>query len=77
MWNGHVHTGIFKMGNLQGPLCSTWNCALFVGSLDGRGVGGRMDTCICVAESSHCARETITTLLIGHTTIQNFKVFKK
>ena len=45
-------------------------------SLDGRGVLGRMNTCICVAESPHYSPETITTLLIGYTPIQN-KTFKK
>ena len=35
------------------------------GSRDGRGVGGRMDTWICMAESLGSAPETITTLLIG------------
>ena len=45
-------------------------------SLDGRGVWGRMDVCICVAESLHYSPETITTLLIGYTPIQN-KTFKK
>ena len=37
------------------------------GSLDGKGVWERMDTCICTAESLHCPPETITTLLIGYT----------
>ena len=46
-------------------------------SLDERGVWGRMDTRICMAESLHCSPETITTLLIGFTPIQNKKVFKK
>ena len=40
-------------------------------NLDGRGVWGRMDTCVCVAESLCCPPETITTLLIGFTPIQN------
>ena len=31
------------------------------------------DTCICMAESPHCSPETITTLLIGCTPIQNKK----
>ena len=35
-----------------------------------------MDTCICTAESLHCLPETITTLLIGYTPVQN-KNFKK
>ena len=34
-------------------------------SLDGMGVWGRMDTCICMAKSLHCSPETPTTLLIG------------
>ena len=41
------------------------------GSLDGREVWGRMDTGICMAESLPCSPETITTLLIGYTPIQN------
>ena len=30
-----------------------------------------MDTCICVTESLHCLPETITTLLISYTPMQN------
>ena len=41
-------------------------CPMLCGSLDGRGVWGRMDTCVCTAESLHCSPETITTLLIGY-----------
>ena len=41
------------------------------GSLDGRGVGGRMDTGICIAESLCCPPENITALLINYTPIQN------
>ena len=44
---------------------------MLYGSLDGRGVWGRMDTCICMAKSLCCSSETITTLLIGYTPIQN------
>ena len=36
------------------------------GKLDGRGVWGRMDTCVCVAESLCCPSETITTLSVGY-----------
>ena len=39
---------------------------MFSGSLDERGVWGRMDTCIRMAESLCCPPETITTLLIGY-----------
>ena len=35
-----------------------------------------MDTCLCMAESHHCSPETITTLLISCTLIQN-KMFLK
>ena len=45
-------------------------------SLDGRGVWGRMNSCICMTKSLHCSPETITTLLIGYSQIQN-KKFKK
>ena len=47
-------------------------------SLDGRGAWGTIGTCLCIAESLHCSSETITTLLIGYTPIQNvFSVKKK
>ena len=46
------------------------------GSLDGRGVWGRMDTCIWMAESLCCPPETVTTLLIGYTPIPNKKLKK-
>ena len=44
------------------------------GSLEGKGAWGRMDTCICMAESLPFSPET--TLLIGYAPIQN-KVLKK
>ena len=50
---------------------------MLCGSLDGREVWGRMDTCICMVESLCCSPETITTLLIGYTPIQNKKLKKK
>ena len=46
-------------------------------SLDGREVWGRMDTCIYMAESLHSSPETITTLLIGYTHIENIFMFEK
>ena len=50
---------------------------MLCGSLDGRGVWERMDTCICMAESLCCSPETTTTLLTGYTPVQNkkFKVW--
>ena len=42
-----------------------------------RRIWGRMDTCMCVAESLHCSLETIT-FLIGYTPIKNENLkFKK
>ena len=52
-------------------------CSMLCGSLDGKGVGGRMGMCIYMAESLHCSPETITTLLIGYTSVQNKKFRKR
>ena len=53
-------------------------CSMLCGILDGRGVWGRMDTCvsICVAESLCCSPETITTVLVGRTPNTKLKVKK-
>ena len=45
--------------------------------LDGRVVWGRVDTCVCTAESLHCSPETATTLLTGYTPTQNVVGVKK
>ena len=60
-------------------LYSTWNSTELCTSLGGKGVWGRMGTCTCVAESLKASPETVTTLLITYTSIQNkkFKVWKK
>ena len=51
VWDRHVHTAIFKMDNQQGPTVEHRElCSMLCGSLDGRGVCGRMDTRICMAE---------------------------
>ena len=50
---------------------------MLCGSLDGREVWGRMDTCIHMAESLPCSPEAMTTLLIGYTPIKNKKFKKK
>ena len=44
------------------------------GGLEGKGVWGRMDTSICMAESLRCSSETITALLIGYTPIGTSRV---
>ena len=40
-------------------------------SLDRSRAWGRMDACICMAESLYYSPETITALLIGYTPIQD------
>ena len=67
-----VHTGILK----QRQPTKTYRelCSMVCGSLDGRGVWGRIDTCKCMAESLCYAPETITTLLISYTQIESLKV---
>ena len=37
---------------------------------------GRVNTCVCMAESIHCPPETVTMLLIGYTSVQD-KKFKE
>ena len=46
-------------------------CSMLCGSLDGRGVWGRMDTCTCVPESLRSSPKTITALLIGGAVVKN------
>ena len=61
------HTAIFKMDNQQEPTVYHRElCLKLCGSLDGRGVWGRINTCICMAESLCYPPETITTLLNGY-----------
>ena len=65
VWDGYVHTAIFKMDNQQGPTVQHMELySVLCASLDGREIWGRMDTCICMAESLCCLPET-TTLLIS------------
>ena len=72
-----IHTATFKRDNQEGPTVQHMElCSRLCGSLDGRGVWGRMDTCICMAQFPCYPPETITTLLISYTLTQN-KKFKK
>ena len=78
VWEGHVHTAIFKMDTNKHLLYSTWNSAqCYVPVEMGGGFEGK-DTRTCMAESLRCSPETTTTLLTGYTPIQNkkFKVKK-
>ena len=62
-----VHTAVFKMNNPQVLLYSTGNSAQhYVAAGMGGEFGGRIETCICMAESLCCASETIMILLISY-----------
>ena len=51
-----VHTEAFKTDNLQGATVEHRElCSVLCGSLGGRGLLGKMDTCMCIAESLHCS----------------------
>ena len=50
---------------------------MLYGSLDGRGVWARIDTCMCMAESLLYSLETVTALLINYTLIQYKKFINK
>ena len=41
--------------------------SVLCGKLDGRGVWGRINACVCMAKSLCCSPETIMTLLISYT----------
>ena len=45
---------------------------MLLGSLDGMGVWGRINMCICLVESLCCSPEIITTLLISNTPLGDF-----
>ena len=70
-WGGHVATvtpiripdapGNWELRSEDGWSKPGWD-----------GVGwGKMDTCLCLAESLHCSPQAIATLLISYTQIQN------
>ena len=72
VWEGHVHAAIFEMESQQGPIVRHRELySMLCGGLLGRGVWGRMDTCICMAGSLPCSPETTTTLLNSYAPIQN------
>ena len=64
--NEHVHIAALQTDDRQGPTAQhTDRCSMLRGSLDGRQVWGRLDACVCTAESLCSSSETITALLIG------------
>ena len=72
-WREIMEEYLQELGvNKQGPtLKHSELCSMSCGSLERRGVWGRMDTCICMAELLRCLPKTITTLLISYIPIQN------
>ena len=44
---GYIHTLLYLKWKIN-LLYSTGNCSMLCGNMDGRGVWGRMDTCICM-----------------------------
>ena len=61
-----THTAVCKMDSHKDLPYSTRNCSVLCGSLDGRGVWGRKDTWIYMAESFCSPPKTITTVLISY-----------
>ena len=73
-----VHTAMCKTDNQQGPTGQHRELrSMLCGSRDGRGVWGRMDICIPMAEFLPSSLETISALLICYTPIQNKNSKKK
>ena len=71
VWEGHVHTAIFKMDN-QGPIVLHMEFySMLYARLDGVGFGGEWIHVYVLFLC--CLPETITTLLTGYTPIQNKK----
>ena len=62
VWNGHVHTAVFKIWTKKDLSYNTWNST-------------QCYVAAWIAESLCCSPETVTTLLIGCTPIQKFKLF--
>ena len=62
----HIQSVLHICGFHIRKIQPTVNQKYLCGSLDGKGVWGKMDICICMSESLCCSPETITTLLIGY-----------
>ena len=74
VWDGHAHPAMSKMDNQQGPTVYHRElCSMLCGSLNGRGVWGRMNTCIYMLESLSYSPEIVATLLIACIQVQNKK----
>ena len=52
VWDQCVYTAAFRMDNQRSPTVEHRQlCSMLRGSLNGRGVWGRIDTSICMAEA--------------------------
>ena len=69
---------IFKMDK-QSTILHRERYSVVCGSLDGRGVWGRMDTCICMTESLCCTPKTpfIVNRLYAYYKIKSLKCYLK
>ena len=51
-WGEGIDPAVFRVENQQGPAAQHRAlCSMLCGSRDGRGVGGRRDTWVCMAEA--------------------------
>ena len=67
LWDGHVHSVIFKMENQKDLLYSTGNSARrYAAALMGGEFGEEWIHVLCVAESLCCPPETIPTLFTDY-----------
>ena len=70
VWEGQVHTAVFKIDNQpESTVEHLERCLMLCDRLDGRGSCGKIDTCVCMAESLRYSLETITTWLIDYTPV--------
>ena len=61
----YTHCYIVNEQSTRTYFIAQGTCSMLCGSLDEKGVQGRMDTWIRMAESLHYSPETITTLLVN------------
>ena len=67
VWDGYVHTAIFKMDNRQGPTVQHPELySVLYDCLEGRAVLRGMDTRIMYGQFPSLSTETITTFLINY-----------
>ena len=66
VWDGHIHTAVFKMHYQQGPTVQHMELySMLRASLDGSGVWGTIETFMCMAKSFCCSLENITLLFVN------------